>query len=110
MPILLSIWSLQKIHSYNLYLLLLLYNSLSLVENILELKPESASIFAQEGLLSFILKRLKSKLPFNANKLYASEIISILLQHEGDSIKQQLGEIDGIDTILEYFVLFEWYH
>lgn len=83
------------------------YNSLSLLENILELKPKSTLTFASEGLLAWLLKRLRAKLPFSTNKLYASEILSIMLQNDEMDIKQQLGESDGIDTILQQLAAFK---
>lgn len=46
------------------------------------------------------MKRLKAKLPFDANKLYCSEILSILLQGTPEN-RQLLGEIDGIDILLQ---------
>ena len=36
---------------------------------------------ANEGLMAWILKRLKAKIPFDENKLYSSEILAILLQN-----------------------------
>jgi len=40
------------------------------------------------------------KLPFDGNKLYASEILSILLQDSPDN-RQMLGDLEGIDVILQ---------
>ena len=38
-------------------------------------------------------------MPFDANKLYASEILSILVQSSGET-RKLLGEMDGIDVLL----------
>jgi beta-catenin-like protein 1 len=46
------------------------------------------------------LKRFKAKLPFDGNKLYSSEILSILLQNNEEN-RKLLGELDGIDTLLQ---------
>jgi beta-catenin-like protein 1 len=70
------------------------------VENLTEIRPEVCQQAAQQGLLSWIMKRLKAKLPFDANKLYCSEILSILLQGTPEN-RQLLGEIDGIDILLQ---------
>jgi len=55
---------------------------------------------AQQGLLNWILKRLKAKLAFDANKLYCSEILSILLQGTPEN-RQFIGELGGIDILLQ---------
>jgi len=46
------------------------------------------------------MKRLRAKMPFDANKLYCSEMLSILLQGTPEN-RQLLGEIDGIDILLQ---------
>ena len=46
------------------------------------------------------MKRLKIKSPFDPNKLYCSEILSILLQGTPEN-RQMLGDIDGIDILLQ---------
>ena len=55
---------------------------------------------AQQGLLNWILKRLKAKIAFDANKLYCSEILSILLQGTPEN-RQFIGEFGGIDILLQ---------
>lgn len=70
------------------------------MENLTEIRPEVCLQAAQQGLLSWIMKRLKAKSPFDANKLYCSEILSILLQGTPEN-RQLLGEIDGIDILLQ---------
>lgn len=50
--------------------------------------------------MQWLLRRLRLKAPFDANKLYGSEILSILLQ-ENDVNRLMLGEFDGIDTLLQ---------
>ena len=84
-----------------------IFSSLSLFENILETKPEASVTFANEGLLTWLLKRLRSKIPFNANRLYVSEILSILLQNDEMYIKQKLGDNDGIDVILQQLAAYK---
>ena len=54
----------------------------------------------KQGLLQWLLKRIRVKGQFDTNKLYASEILSILLQQTEEN-KVQLGEIDGIDVLLQ---------
>lgn len=60
-----------------------IHNTLSIVENLIEFRPEVSTESAEAGLLSWLVsKRLKVKVAFDANKLYASEILSILVQNE----------------------------
>lgn len=82
------------------------HNSLGVVENMLEMKPTLGPAFAQQGLLTWILKRIKSKMPFDSNKLYSSEILSILLQ-DHDETRQMMGEMDGIDILLQQLANFK---
>uniref|UniRef100_H2YRA6 Beta-catenin-like protein 1 n=1 Tax=Ciona savignyi TaxID=51511 RepID=H2YRA6_CIOSA len=82
------------------------HNSLGVIENMLELKPEFGMSFAQQGLVTWLLKRLKAKMPFDANKLYTCETLSILLQ-QNDEIRKLLGESDGIDILLQQLAAFK---
>ncbi|KAK4018024.1 hypothetical protein OUZ56_000094 [Daphnia magna] len=82
------------------------HNTLAIVENLTEIRPEVCLQAAQQGLLSWIMKRLKAKSPFDANKLYCSEILSILLQGTPEN-RQLLGEIDGIDILLQQLAIFK---
>ena len=69
----------------------------AIIENFTDYKPNLNNDC--QPLLAWLLKRLKTKPPFDANKLYSSEILSILLQ-DNDENKKLLGELDGIDTLL----------
>ncbi|CAE1308722.1 CTNNBL1 [Acanthosepion pharaonis] len=76
------------------------HNTLGIIENITEFRPEICPDASQQGLMQWLLKRLKAKIPFDANKLYASEILSILLQNH-DENRQLVGELEGIDVLLQ---------
>ncbi|XP_052822052.1 beta-catenin-like protein 1 isoform X1 [Octopus bimaculoides] len=76
------------------------HNTLGIMENLTEFRPEICPDSSQQGLMQWILKRLKAKIPFDANKLYACEIMSILLQNH-DENRQYIGELDGIDVLLQ---------
>lgn len=69
-------------------------------ENITELRPEACADMAKQGLLQWLMRRLRVKAPFDNNKLYASEILSILLQNTPEN-RQMIGDMDGIDVILQ---------
>ncbi|CAB1329860.1 unnamed protein product [Coregonus sp. 'balchen'] len=73
------------------------YNTLAIIENMAEFRPGLCTEAAQQGLMQWLLKRIKAKIPFDANKLYCSEILAILLQNN-DSTRELLGELDGIDV------------
>ncbi|XP_019870547.2 beta-catenin-like protein 1 [Aethina tumida] len=82
------------------------HNTLSIIENLIELRSEITTESVKQGLMAWLLKRLKLKAPFDSNKLYASEMLSILLQNnEKNSIT--LGELDGIDTLLQQLAFYK---
>ncbi|KAI4879142.1 hypothetical protein NFI96_004148 [Prochilodus magdalenae] len=72
----------------------------AIVENMAEFRPGLCTEAAQQGLMQWLLKRIKAKMPFDANKLYCSEILAILLQNN-DGTRDLLGELDGIDVLLQ---------
>ena len=75
------------------------HSSLAIFESILEAKPEASSELAQgAGLLSWLLARVKTR-GFHANKLYASELLAVLLQGQPDN-QLALGKADGILPLL----------
>uniref|UniRef100_A0A8C5AW52 Catenin beta like 1 n=1 Tax=Gadus morhua TaxID=8049 RepID=A0A8C5AW52_GADMO len=82
------------------------YNTLAIVENMAEFRPGLCTEAAQQGLMQWLLKRVKAKLPFEANKLYCSEILAIVLQNN-DSTRELLGEMDGIDVLLQQLSVFK---
>lgn len=45
------------------------------------------------------------KVPFDGNKLYATEILSILLQNTPEN-RKLLGELDGIDVLLQQLAVY----
>ncbi|CDQ74613.1 unnamed protein product [Oncorhynchus mykiss] len=82
------------------------YNTLAIIENMAEFRPGLCTEAAQQGLMQWLLKRIKAKIPFDANKLYCSEILAILLQNN-DSTRELLGELDGIDVLLQQLSVFK---
>ncbi|KAM4562558.1 beta-catenin-like protein 1 [Odontesthes bonariensis] len=83
-----------------------IYNTLAIVENMAEFRPGLCTEAAQQGLMQWLLKRIKAKMPFDANKLYCSEILAILLQNN-DNTRELLGEMDGIDVLLQQLSVFK---
>ncbi|XP_054159674.1 beta-catenin-like protein 1 [Oppia nitens] len=79
------------------------YNSLAIIENLTDFKPNLSDC---QSLIVWILKRFKAKLPFDGNKLYSSEILSILLQNN-DENKKLFGETNGVDTLLRVIAYYK---
>uniref|UniRef100_A0A182P2K2 Beta-catenin-like protein 1 N-terminal domain-containing protein n=1 Tax=Anopheles epiroticus TaxID=199890 RepID=A0A182P2K2_9DIPT len=82
------------------------HNTLAIFENLIEVRSDIAKEVAEQGLLQWILKRLRAKMPFDANKLYCSEILSILVQDTNDN-RIMLGNIDGIDVLLQQLAAYK---
>ncbi|XP_055301947.1 beta-catenin-like protein 1 [Sitodiplosis mosellana] len=82
------------------------HNSLAIFENLSEIHPSICKEAASQGLLQWLVKRLKQKGQFNPNKLYCSEILSILVQDD-DEIRLQLGALDGIDVLLQQLAAYK---
>jgi hypothetical protein len=62
--------------------------------------------FVLQGLLKWLLKRVRSRIPFDGNKLYAGEMLAILLQETVEN-RVALGEMDGIDVVLQQLATFK---
>ncbi|XP_055607376.1 beta-catenin-like protein 1 [Uranotaenia lowii] len=82
------------------------HNTLAIFENLIEIKSEFSIEAAEQGLLQWIMKRLRMKMPFDANKLYCSEILSILVQDTNEN-RILLGNIDGIDVLLQQLAIYK---
>ena len=54
----------------------------------------------------WLMKKLKVKVPFDNNKLYASEILSIFLQNE-TSNQQKYGDMGAIDSMLQQLAYYK---
>ncbi|KAF7286169.1 hypothetical protein GWI33_007131 [Rhynchophorus ferrugineus] len=82
------------------------HNTLSIIENLTELRSEITAEAGKQGLLAWLLKRLRLKAPFDQNKLYTSEMLSIILQ-DNEKNRLTLGELDGIDTLLQQLAFYK---
>ncbi|UJR28184.1 hypothetical protein I4U23_009437 [Adineta vaga] len=83
-----------------------IHNSLAIVENMTEFRPSLCIDACKQGLLSCLLKRLQIKSPFSSIRLYCSELMSILLQNH-DENRQMLGELEGIDILLQQLAYYK---
>lgn len=63
-------------------------------------RPEgTAEKGLEQGLVNWLLKRVRQKAAFDGNKLYASEILAVILQ-QSQAARTSLGAKDGIDILL----------
>lgn len=85
-----------------------IHNTLSIVENLIEFRPEVCKEVADAGLLVWLTKKLKVKMAFDNNKLYASEILSILLQNEPEN-RKVFSDIAGspLDSMLQQLAYYK---
>ena len=76
------------------------HNTLAIIENMCEVKNTGVcTAGGEQGLLTWLMKRIRIR-QYDNNKLYAAEILAILLQ--GNERNQKLlGEKDGIDILLQ---------
>lgn len=81
------------------------HNTFSIFENLTEFRPDCCIELAEQGLMQWILKRLKIK-QYDANKLYCSEVLSILLQNTNEN-RILLGSMDGIDVLLQQLAIYK---
>ena len=85
-------------------------NLLSVLENLTDLEPQrvSTALVQHTQLLEWIMKRLRDE-TFNQNKLYASEILSIVLTNAGAAGQEQMGArvLDGlgIKSLIRYIAV-----
>ena len=91
------VYGIEWFLTHTLFMALLCF--IGIVENVTEYRPECSHDIASQGLLKWLLQRIKQKMPFDSNKLYASEILAILLQDD-DKTRSLMGDIDGIDILL----------
>ena len=83
------------------------HNALSIFENLVEFRPAVCSEAAEAGLVAWLVKKVKVKVPFDNNKLYASEILSILLQNEPEN-RKRFGEMgSAMDSLLQQLAYYK---
>ncbi|KAH7280224.1 hypothetical protein KP509_37G056700 [Ceratopteris richardii] len=82
------------------------FNTLSVLENMIEVRPAVAEMVCERTkLLRWLLNRIKVR-EFDSNKLYASEILAILLQNSAVN-QRRVGQLNGVDTILQAVALYK---
>eukprot|EP00455_Lapot_gusevi_P024506 TRINITY_DN2552_c0_g2_i2.p1 TRINITY_DN2552_c0_g2~~TRINITY_DN2552_c0_g2_i2.p1 ORF type:complete len:529 (-),score=111.18 TRINITY_DN2552_c0_g2_i2:168-1754(-) len=69
------------------------YNTLSILENLTEIRPSACQTIVESSkILDFLIRRMEQP-KIDDNKLYASELLAILLgEGGGDTVRRKLGE------------------
>jgi len=75
-------------------------NALTIIENMLDFRPDASNVCVQQGLFQWLLTRATKKSPFDGNKLFASQLLHILLQSTEEARIKITEKQDGIDPIL----------
>ncbi|KAL0430922.1 UNVERIFIED_CONTAM: Beta-catenin-like protein 1 [Sesamum radiatum] len=82
------------------------YNTLSTIENLIEVKPSVSELVCEKTkLLKWLQARIKIR-EFDSNKQYASEILAILLQNSIANQKR-FGQMNGVDTLLQAVAMYK---
>ncbi|KAG0290555.1 hypothetical protein BGZ96_005976 [Linnemannia gamsii] len=82
------------------------FNTLAIFENLTSIEVALAeTIVSKSALLPWMIKRLKVK-AFDSNKQYCSELLAILLQSSSAN-RKKLGELGGIDDLLQLLAAFK---
>ncbi|TIA94733.1 hypothetical protein E3P94_04101 [Wallemia ichthyophaga] len=77
------------------------YHTLALLENLISLRPELAEVLiSSTNILPWLLKRI-TRVEYDQNKQYASEILAIVLQDSSKNRMAVLEQKDGLDSILQ---------
>uniref|UniRef100_A0A2P2I082 Beta-catenin-like protein 1 n=1 Tax=Hirondellea gigas TaxID=1518452 RepID=A0A2P2I082_9CRUS len=82
------------------------HNTLGIIENLIENRASICNVSGPSGLLAWLLKRLRAKVIFEPNKLYASEILAICVQGSENN-RQLLGGMEGIDVLLQQLAVYK---
>merc|ERR1719341_912110 len=82
------------------------HNTLATIEHILEVRPDTCKQVATAGFLPWIVRKLKVKVAYDSNKLYASEVLSILLQDCPEN-RELFGEIGAMDSLLQQLAYYK---
>ncbi|VDN56641.1 unnamed protein product [Dracunculus medinensis] len=77
-----------------------IHNALSVVEAVLDYNPDYADKCVEQGLFTWLLRRGTQRSTLDANKMYASELLAVLLQTSELAQKRLTEKIDGFDLLL----------
>jgi beta-catenin-like protein 1 len=72
----------------------------STIESILDFRPRAADLCIEQGLFVELMNRATIKSTFDPNKLYASQLLSVILQTSENAKAKLVENKDGIDFLL----------
>ncbi|VDK54181.1 unnamed protein product [Anisakis simplex] len=68
--------------------------------DVLDFEPAYAEQCVSQGLFTWLLRRATQRGPLDANKMFASELLALLLQSSESARKKLTDKIDGFDLLL----------
>jgi len=77
-----------------------IHHLFSTVESILDFRPQAAELCIEQGLFVELMNRSTLKSAFDSNKLYASQLLSVVLQTSEAAKAKLVEKKDGIDFLL----------
>jgi len=83
------------------------HNLLSVIENLVEFRPEACNEAVDEGLFQWLLHRATQKGPFDANRNYSSQHLAVILQNSTKAREALMEKIDGIDLLLRALAVYK---
>ena len=86
------------------------FQALGLLENLTGCRPDVGRLAVEQAdMMRWLLDRLSKADLADQNRFYASELLAILLQGEGDGVvanRRAFGELEGVDTTLQVLSAF----
>ncbi|XP_026546966.1 beta-catenin-like protein 1 [Notechis scutatus] len=83
------------------------HNTLAIIENMAEFRPEVCADAAQQGLMQWLLKRLKPTDESCFLNLFVRLAVLLCRLPDGQNNREMLGELDGIDVLLQQLSVFK---
>lgn len=83
------------------------HNALGVIDNMIGFRVEITEECVKHGFTVWLLKRCFQKGAFDANKMYASELLSVILQSSDDAKAKLTEKVDGIDILLRAIAVFK---
>ncbi|KAF1769473.1 hypothetical protein GCK72_001290 [Caenorhabditis remanei] len=83
------------------------HNALSVIDNMIGFRVEITEECVKHGFTVWLLKRCFQKGAFDANKMFASELLSVILQTSDNAKAKLTDKIDGIDILLRAIAVFK---
>uniref|UniRef100_A0A915LKU6 Beta-catenin-like protein 1 n=1 Tax=Meloidogyne javanica TaxID=6303 RepID=A0A915LKU6_MELJA len=84
-----------------------IHNALTIIENLLDFRPEANEICVSQGLFEWLMIRGTKKGAFDANKLFASQLLHMLLQSSASARIKLTEKRDGVDLLLRALATFK---